>query len=831
MSDDSGRTSDERYRAFISNSSEGIWRLEFDPPIDITLPVDEQVELTYRNGRFSECNEAMARMYGLERIEDLVGKGLDFMLPFSDPSARAYLASIIDAGYSVSDVESTERDVHGQPRYFANSMSGVVENGRLVRVWGTQRDITNQKLAQDALRESEERFREAAAAARRESEDKAYLAAIVESTDDAIVSKDLDGIVRSCNAAAERLFGYSASELIGQPIRMIIPADRQSEEDEIIAKVRRGVPVDHYQTVRRAKSGRLIDVSLTISPVRDASGRVVGASKIARDITEQKRSASALATQQAWFEITLGSIGDAVIAAGRDGRVTYMNATAEALTRWTAATSAGRRLEEVFRVVDEATGEPVAHLVGRAPLEAATASTGLVLLVSADGASHPVDYTGTPIRDADGLVIGVVVVFRDVTERRRLELERQAATMERERLLEAERAARAEAERASRVKDDFVAMVSHELRTPLNAILGWAQLMSRGRHDDALIERGLNVVMRNTRLQAQLISDLLDISRIVAGKLQLDAQRVELRTIVANAIETLEREAEARGVEIQQLLDDDTDPVAGDSSRLQQVVWNLLANAIKFTPRGGHVRVILRQENTTAEIVVTDDGAGIRADFLPHVFDRFHQADRSITRRFGGLGLGLAIVKHIVDLHGGSVRAESAGEGLGASFTVTLPVVVDAGERHRRAGAGAAAFDVETSPALAGIRVLVVEDEVDTLDFLTRLLQAHGATVLAVGAAADALAVVRDSKPDMLISDIGLPGVDGYELIQQVRRLSAPGRDLPAIALTAYARLEDRTRALRAGYQAHVAKPVEPAELIAMVASFVELTGAQRRSS
>jgi PAS domain S-box-containing protein len=520
-------------------------------------------------------------------------------------------------------------------------------------------------------------------------EERAYLAAIVDSSDDAIISKDLNGIVRSCNAAAERMFGYSAAELVGRPIRLIIPADRQGEEDDILARLRRGERIDHFQTIRRAKDGRLLDVSVTVSPVRDSSGRVVGASKIARDITEQKR-----------------------------------------------------------------------------------------------------------------------------------------AIAERDRLLEAERVARAEAERASRVKDDFVAMVSHELRTPLNAILGWTQLMMRARTDPAIVARGLDVVARNTRLQAQLISDLLDISRIVAGKLQLDTRSVDLRPIVGQAIETIEEEAHAKGVEIVQRLDDGASLVSGDSSRLQQIVWNLLSNSIKFTPRGGRVQVSLRFTGSHATIEVADNGAGIRPDFLPHVFDRFHQADRSITRRFGGLGLGLSIVKHLVELHGGDVLAASDGEGKGATFTVTLPVVADIAEYERRRDR---TDGVDLGVPLDAIRVLVVEDEADTLEFLRRLLTTNGATVLTATSAVEALPLVRSETLHLMISDIGLPDVDGYDLIQRVRREESPGRDIPAIALTAYARSEDRTRALRAGYQAHIAKPVEPNELLAMIASFVELTGAQRK--
>jgi CheY-like chemotaxis protein/two-component sensor histidine kinase len=350
--------------------------------------------------------------------------------------------------------------------------------------------------------------------------------------------------------------------------------------------------------------------------------------------------------------------------------------------------------------------------------------------------------------------------------------------------------------------------------------------MTRGRNDPALIQRGIDVVARNTRLQAQLISDLLDISRIVAGKLQLDTRSVDLRSIVGQSLETIEEEARTKGVAIEQSLDDAGSLVSGDAARLQQICWNLLSNAVKFTPRGGRVSVRLKFDGQWAQIEVADSGVGIRPEFLPHVFDRFQQADRTITRQFGGLGLGLAIVKHLVELHGGAVQAASQGEGKGATFLVTLPVLSDVAEQERRREPS---DGVDPGVALDAIRLLVVEDEADTLEFLRRLLTTHGATVLTAATAGEALSLVRDQRPDLMISDIGLPEMDGYDLIQNVRRQPSPGRDIPAIALTAYARSEDRTRALRAGYQAHIAKPVEPNELLAMIASFVELTVARKR--
>jgi CheY-like chemotaxis protein len=423
-----------------------------------------------------------------------------------------------------------------------------------------------------------------------------------------------------------------------------------------------------------------------------------------------------------------------------------------------------------------------------------------------------------------------VLVFRDVSERRRIELERRDTAAERERLLQAERAARALAERASRVKDEFVAMVSHELRTPLNAILGWTQLITKPETGPEVVERGLGVITRNTRVQAQLISDLLDISRIVSGKMRLEIDRADLAMAITDAVEMVRKDAEDKGIVIERDLDPGVGAIAGDPARLQQIVWNLLSNAIKFTPDGGTIVVRLQRAGPDAEITVADSGVGIKAEFLPQIFDRFQQADQSITRRFGGLGLGLSIVKHLVELHGGSITARSDGPGKGATFTVVLPSGRLSEEPPLRPlDAGAA--EVAPTASLNGLRVLVVEDEPDTREFLERFLKSYGAEVVGASSADEALDVLRTSHADIMVSDIGLPQKDGYDLMQQVRRLKAQaGGAIPAIALTAYARSEDRTRAFRAGYQAHMAKPVEPAELVATIVSIAGLIEAQRRN-
>ncbi|HUP93248.1 MAG TPA: ATP-binding protein [Solimonas sp.] len=400
----------------------------------------------------------------------------------------------------------------------------------------------------------------------------------------------------------------------------------------------------------------------------------------------------------------------------------------------------------------------------------------------------------------------------------------RASQAEREALLESERAARGDAERASRMKDDFVATLSHELRTPLTPILGWAQIL-RGAGHDARTAEGLEVIERNARVQVQIIDDLLDMSRIVSGKVRLDVQRIELAAAVEAAVATVRTAAEAREIELDVTLDPEVGPVRGDPARLQQIVWNLVSNAIKFTGKGGSVRVAMRRVGTHVEIVVGDTGQGIDAGFLPHVFERFRQADSSTTRRHGGLGLGLAIVKQLVELHGGSVRATSGGTGQGATFTVSLPLVTTASSdtaRGREPQRGRAAVADDVLPSFDGLVFMVVDDDPDARELLARIIEQCGGKVLRTGSAAEALDLLPEARPSALISDIGMPDADGFELIRRVRELSPEqGGATPAIAVTAFARTEDRTRALTCGYQMHIAKPIEPAELLAAVASLV----------
>jgi signal transduction histidine kinase/ActR/RegA family two-component response regulator len=406
------------------------------------------------------------------------------------------------------------------------------------------------------------------------------------------------------------------------------------------------------------------------------------------------------------------------------------------------------------------------------------------------------------------------------------------AREERERLLMLERAARSEAEAASRLKDEFLATVSHELRTPLTAVLGWIHILRGGRLDDKGASRALETIERNARSQNQLIEDLLDVSRIITGKLRLDVRPLDPASIIESAIEAVLPAAEAKEILVSKALDSGVNSISGDPARLQQMVWNLLSNAIKFTPHGGHVEVRLERVNSQIEISVKDSGDGIKKEFLPYVFDRFRQEDGTTARKHGGLGLGLAIVRHLVELHGGTVQADNNSEEAGATFTIRLPVLpiyqrqADTEESHT-AGRDAP-LRVEYPDNLAGMEVLVVDDEADTLELIKVLLGQCGAEVTTASSAAEALSLLERMTPHVIISDIGMPSEDGFEFIRKVRELPPEkGGKVPAVALTAYARAEDRLRVLRSGYQMHLSKPVELAELVAVVANVAGVSSKQ----
>ncbi len=500
------------------------------------------------------------------------------------------------------------------------------------------------------------------------------LASIVESCDDAIISKDLRGIISSWNRGAERVFGYKANEVIGKPTKMLMTPEHYSEEPEILTHVRLGQSLENYETVRRRKDGTLIDILLSISPIRDEHGSVIGSSEIARDITAEIR---------AWEERT--------------------------------------------------------------------------------------------------------------------------------RLLERERLAREEAEAANRLKDEFLATLSHELRNPLNVVIGYSELLRRGEGKDnnGFVGHAAEVIRRNALAQSQLVSDLLDLSRLQMGKLAIIHQPVSLLTIITDALETVKSETEAKQISLRLIASQDPLMVDGDSVRLGQVAWNLLNNAVKFTPVGGEITISLEAESSGAQFVIADTGQGIAPEFLPHVFEIFRQGDASSSRRQGGLGIGLALVKQLVELHSGLVRAESDGVGRGARFSVWLPL--------REAEIASSPVNLTLARgALEGTSILVVDDSSETTEMLSKLLELDGAHVQTACGGREALALARKSSFDLVISDISMPEMDGYQLLHNLRRLPQMA-NVPALALTGFGRVSDIDRAHREGFTQHFTKPLDIEKLLRSV--------------
>ncbi len=508
----------------------------------------------------------------------------------------------------------------------------------------------------------------------------------------------------------------------------------------------------------------------------------------------------------------------ALFMTDEQGRCTFINPTGEQLFGYRINDFVGSTLHDVLHKhhADTSICPPGRCSVDLAFMNAAEAEPRSDTFHTRQGQPIRVQYATRPIT-RDGRRVASVIEVRDITQQHRLEMERQD-------LHDAERAARLEAERAGRAKDEFVATLSHELRTPLNAILGWSGLLRRATgNNPAELQKGLEIIERNARQQGQLISDLLDISRIISGKIRLDVQPIDPALIIEGAIDSIRPAAEAKNLRVERTIERIDGDVTGDPSRLQQVVWNLLSNAVKFTPPGGEIRVALTSSESAVSITITDTGVGIAPSLLPHLFERYRQGDSSSTRHAGGLGLGLSIVKHLVELHGGSVVATSAGPQTGSAFTVHLPLrpprEADAVDKPSHA----ASMQVDKlGTDLSSARVLVVDDEVDARNLVARILSDHGADVAIASSADEALAFLENGPFNLFISDIGMPGTDGYTLIRKVReQYPQSRRTMPAIAITAFARSEDRTRALLSGFQSHIAKPLEPAELVATVSALL----------
>ncbi len=667
----------------------------------------------------------------------------------------------------------------------------------------------NSGEGKENLRQSEERFK-----------------LLVESVRDyAIFMLDPNGHVLTWNAGAERFKGYRAQEIIGQHFSRFYPPEalaRGLPEHELQVAGKTGVFEDEGWRVR--KDGSLFWANVVITAMRDAQGELVGFAKVTRDLTQRRAHEEDLRRSEERFRLLIEGVADyAIFMLDPNGRVSTWNMGAERIKGYSADEIIGQHFSIFYPQDVKDSGWP-AHELQEAAEKGKFVDTGWRL--RKDGTTFWANVTITALRDDAGKLLGFAKLTRDLTEAKRAEA-METANQQREEMLDAERNARMAAQRATRLKDEFLATLSHELRTPLSAILGWTQLLLRPEASKGpeKQKRAIEVIDRNARAQVKLIDDLLDLSRVMTGKLRLDLHQVSLASIVEAAVDSARPSADVKGIRLNSILSSNQDIVSADSTRLQQVVWNLLTNAIKFTPKGGQVQVLLQRVNSHLELSVSDTGIGIPANYLPHVFDRFSQKDSSTTRAFGGLGLGLAICKQLVELHGGSIRAASLGEGRGATFSVQLPLSIahlnDPSRPRVHPTAETQSAEMVSLPRLEGVHVFVVDDEPDARELLRTVLEDQGAKVTSFASAEDAITALKTTKPTVLVCDIGMPKMDGYQLIRILRAEESRSERIPALALTAFARAEDRKRSLVAGYQAHLAKPFDVGELILVVADLV----------
>jgi PAS domain S-box-containing protein len=698
---------------------------------------------------------------------------------------------------------------------------GLVKEGRLRAMMAVHQDSVREWSEDEvrlveAVAERSWAYIERARADRELREQEARLRAIVEQAPAFICTLRGPGhVFELVNERYYELVGRR--EVVGKPVAEALPEVVGQGFIELLDGVYRSGEsysgIEMPVLVRRAPDGELERrfVNFVCQAMRGEDGGVAEIFVHGVDVTETVLARHAVVESEARLRQLADAMPQIVFAARPDGHVDYFN------RRWyeyTGLPEDGRTGDESWEEVHEPGSLERVKAVWAEALRSGRDYEIEYRLRRADGAFRWHLGRALPIRDAEGRIVRWYGTNTDIDDQKRSE----AAAAE----------ARDQAQAANRMKDEFLATLSHELRTPLNAILGWAKILRSGPVDGEDLEEGLAAIERNSTAQAQIIEDLLDVSRIVSGNFKLEVQRVNIQEIVDAATGSVMPAATAKGIRVHKVLDSLAGPVSGDPARLQQVVWNLLSNAVKFTPKGGKVQVLLERVNSHVEISVIDTGMGIRPDFLPHVFDRFRQADSSTTRRHGGLGLGLAIVKQLVELHGGTVRAKSPGEGQGSTFTVTLPITVIHPDRPAPPKARPKPAD---DPAvlcrhchLAGVRVLVLDDEPDARQLIRRVLAECEAEVALASSAAEALELVERFEPDVIVSDVGMPDQDGYEFIRQVRA-KRDFKSLPAAALTAFARAEDCRQAMLAGFQTHVAKPVDPAELVAVVASLAGRTG------
>jgi PAS domain S-box-containing protein len=653
------------------------------------------------------------------------------------------------------------------------------------------RDLSVRREAEELLRQSEERAQ----------------LMISGVQDYAIFMLSPEGKIETWNLGAERLKGYRRDEIVGKHFSIFYPENERATKPpmELRVAIKEGRYEEEGWRIR--KDGSRFWANVLITAVYDKNHVLRGFSKVTRDLSARREAQEKLRQSEERLHLLISGVKDyAFFMLSPAGIVETWNTGAHSLIGYRPDEIIGRHFSIFFP--SDKQDNPARELQ-LATAEGRYEEEGW--RVRKDGTQFWANVVLTALKDENGTLRGFSKVTRDLTESRKAEQQRIK--------LEHERIARVEAERANRIKDEFLAVVSHELRTPLTPIIGWSKLLQSQRVDAEQV-KALKIIERNAQTQVKLIEDLLDISSIVSGKIKLNVHPVGLAQIIESSMDAVRPNAQAKKLKLQFVLEESVGPVLGDAVRFQQIFWNLLNNAVKFTPEGGSIVVRVCREEKFAQVAIKDSGEGIPVDYLPHVFERFSQLDSSITRKHGGLGIGLFVVRQLVELHKGKITVKSEGAGKGAEFIVELPL---ADKENGETAYPIAQIDMTSNTSLIGKSVLVVDDEDDARDFLAFALRRCGATVLTAASGADAMSLLKASQIDVLVSDIGMPGLDGYQLLHQIRKA---GLNLPALAVTAFARGEDAVRAIDAGFQRHLPKPVNPTELCAAVAAITrKLTG------
>lgn len=767
------------------------------------------------DGTLVEVNRAPLEAAGIA-ASDVVGKKFwDCYWWSYSPEIQAQLRDAIDRACrgEVVRYDVAVRMV-GDSRMWIDFQIAPLRDcdGRITHLIPSAMDLTARKQAEEALRKSE-----------------ATLNAVLDALPVGVVIADTTGKFIRMNAANDALWGLPPNakswEQYGEVVGYSPETGKRLEAHEwpmaralLHGEVVTGDLIECEPVGARPKRYSLISAA----PVRDGAGNIIAGVVAELDVTKRLAAERALRENEQRIRLAGEAAGIGFWSWDVQSNTAEFDEICAAL--FGLGAGATIPITDVITKIHPQDRERIEAALSRALLKNDRLEVEFRVILP-DGATRWLGSLGNAVRER-GKPVKLAGVNWDVTARKQAEIER-------EQLLESERAARSEAERASRIKDEFLSTVSHELRTPLSAILGWAQILRlRVKEDNSDLVKGITVIERNARVQVQLIEDLLDMGRIVSGKVRIQMQPVNLDEVVAAAAASVAPSAEAKQIQLEIRPSPIRGALPGDPSRLQQVVWNLLSNAIKFTPKGGKVDVAVTQTDDLVHISVSDTGQGINPEFLPYVFERFRQADSSTTRQHGGLGLGLSIVKHLVDLHGGAVRATSDGPGKGSTFIVDLPLGVAhfPGEERDELDGPSSSESIYEVADLSGVSVLVVDDAADTLDVVKRLLEDRKARVSTAESGEEALTLLdTEPVPDVLVSDIGMPGIDGFELIRRVRAMPQErGRDMPAVALTAYGRAKDRTKALLAGFQTHVSKPLQPGELLAAIGA---LTGRGARKT